>query len=411
MIRLRGIVLTLAVALAASLGFSQTSGSGTTSTSTSTNVINATVVSAGGATSHQLVQATPGPIPGMFPGNAMGPGACYPYHPKIKNLKYLTSPSIDAMAKGVKLPRGVKPTPIDPDAAKATSYNGPIGVMEYDPTGDTINDGDIALAGITLPGKPFEINEALLGAATKALKKIAPATQRIAVFNCYIFSEVTDTSSKGLGAVASGTNGTGQIGESASIGWFKGKSLSEQQRYVVTTVYAMNGPYNLLTPPTPESKRDDAAAKPQPPIPPPVKVEAPIPPPPTPTAVTVIMPTPSPVASCAFPDFTIHFARIKQTIVEGEELKKLAPAANWLKAHPSCMAQVEGHACAKGSYERNAVLGRERAKNVYEALISLGVKEDQLIQFVSVSKEKKSTEYNNDDRRAILRSVGDASGR
>ena len=442
----RRIVLLLSIVFAVvSLGFSQTSG--TTSTSTSTNTINATVLAAGGVTPHQLVQAAPGPIPGMFPGNALSPGACYPYRPQLKNLRFLTPSSIESMAKGSKLPHGVKPTLIDPDAAKAASYDGPIGVMEYDPTGDAINNEDVSLAGITMPGKPFEINEALLGVAVKALKKVAPAMQRIAVMNCFIFAEVTDTSSKGFGAVVSGTNGTGQIGGSGSVGWFHGKSSTEQQRHVVTTIYAMNGPYTMLTLPPPEPKRDDAAivrSTPQP--------ESKAPPVQTirievvtvpsaqifiPSATTAPTPAPSPAPTAldeclrdAIPIVNVYFGFDLPKVNEGnvfspgvmtedgpkDNVTPIRTIQQWLENHPSCKIDVVGYASHQAPSAYNNDLGERRAKAVFEALIRNEKIRGQVFEADSNGKETSvptgRKEHNWGDRRVSFRIRGsDSSGR
>ncbi len=413
--------LLLALAfIAASPGFSQTSGSGTTSTAASTNTVNATVIAAGGETPRQLIQAPPGPIPGMFPGNALGPGACYVYHPKVSNLKYLTSSSIESMAKGGKLPHGVKPTLIN--AAKAASYDGPIGVMEYDPTGEGVNDGDVSLAGITIPGKPFEINEALLGVAVKALRKKAPSMQRVAVLNCFIFAEVTDTTSKGVGIMASGTNATGQIGGSGTIGWFHGKSSTEQQRHVVTTVYAMNGPYNMLTlpPPSEPKKGDRATAMPATARPTQLESKAP----PVQTARIEVVGAPPlrslapqsapvltlPVVSCDLPAFVVDFG-FNESNVKNEYRASIKLIATWLENHPACKVQAEGHASTEGTFAYNASLARLRAKAVYDILAEDKNIQDQLVQFVSLSKDKAFSERNPADRKVILRVIGSSSGR
>ncbi len=419
--KLRGMILLSAFALtAASTGFSQTSGSGTTSTAASTNTINATVISQGGGTPHQLVQAMPGPIPGMFPGNAMGPGACYIYHPKLSNLKYLSSSSIESMAKGGKLPHGVKPTLIDPDAAKAASYDGPIGVMEYDPTGDAINDGDIALAGTTMPGDPFEINEALLGVATKALRKVAPAMQRVAVLNCFIFAEVTDTSSKGVGIMASGTNATGQVGGSGTIGWFHGKSSTEQQRHVVTTVYAMNGPYNRLTlPPPPKPKKGDMAAA-VPAMAQPTHVDSKAPPVQTVRIEVAVVPQAlQPLAlpsipatfvpSCNLPNFTVYFDFNKSN-VKDEYRVPIKLIADWMQKNPACKVQVQGHASKEASFGYNDILGDQRANAVYKLLLADGAPMNQL-EHASLGKYFPRGDYEPNNRRVILVIQGSASGR
>ena len=238
-----------------------------------------------------------------------------------------------------------------------------------------------------------------------ALKDVVQKTntRRVAIQRRSLKALSTKTLSGGFGGVGSAT-ADNNIGGSGAMGITLGRSRTKNEDPVEFDIVALNdgdaAPPVIQKPPTAAKAEASTALPAQPPAP--VVVPATVP---TPT------PAPQPVASCNLLDFTIHFARIRQTNVEGEELKKIAPVANWLNAHPSCAAQVEGHTCAKGSYELNAALGRERAKNVYEALVSLGVKKDQLIQFVSVGKDKTSTEYNNEDRRVILRVVGNSSGR
>ncbi len=430
------LFLAFVFADAASPGFSQTSG--TTSTAASTNTVTATVIAQGGGTQHQLIQAMPGPIPGMFPGSAMNPGVCYVYHPKLSNLKYLTPSEVKSMAKGSKLPHGVKATTIDPDAAKAGSYDGPIGIMEYDPTGNAINDGDIALAGIIIPGKPFQINEALLGVAIKALRKKAPAMQRVAVLNCFIFAEVTDTSSKGIGIMASGTNATGQVGGSGTIGWFHGKSSTEQQRHVVTTVYALNGPYNLLTPPPPPEPKNGDRATAQPAMPamaqpmpqPAPSVSAPVQPPQPPAP-------PAPIATAldeclrdAIPNVNVYFAfdhpkpgegDVFSPVVMTEDGPKDNAAAvhtiqRWLENHPSCKIDVVGYTDHRGSSAYNNDLAERRPDAVVAALKKDEKIRSQVFEADSNGKENASPTGNKEinwwDRRVSFRVRGsDSAGR
>jgi outer membrane protein OmpA-like peptidoglycan-associated protein len=312
--------------------------------------------------------------------------------------------------------------------------------MDYDPTGDAVNDEDIALAGIALPGKPFEINEAPLLTAVKALKKLAPTMQRVAVFNCYIFAEVTDTSSKGIGVVASGTNGTGQIAGSASVGWFHGKSSTEQQRHVVTTVYAMNGPYTLLTAPAPEPKKgDEATVKPTAPAAqttPPVQtirievVAAPSAPP------TIFSPPPTPVAATTAPEqlqlpqlsiyFSFDYPKPKDGLVieptvmtpDGpkDNLAAIRTIQQWLEAHPDVQIDVIGYACHRASDAYNWDLGGRRAEAVIKALNADEKIRGQVLEPDSNGKENAnpsgSKEYNWRDRSVAFRVRGsDSSGR
>lgn len=374
------------MALVASLGNAQGSGSAAASSSNansgSTSEVNAPVTvdmnmpTTNLPQQHQLIQAAPGPIPGMFPGNAIGPLVCHPYAPKLKNLKYISSAAIESLARGGKLPRGVKATTIDPDAANTAPYDGPIGIMEYDPAADD-DDSDLALAGIEIPGKPFEIDEALLGVAIKALRKKAPAMQRVLVMSCPVFAEVTNTTSKGVGLAGSGTNATGQIGGGGSVGWFGGRSSTEQEQHKVLTVYAFNEPFDKLAPTTkpkaePTTNQSETPPTPQQPIPAPAAMEAPAAqqPPPLPPPPPVAATTAPPLDDCLqnpLPKLNVPFAFASSQMTP-EGLSVALRLESWLEQHPTCRVVMKGGACMHASKEHNLNLGWDRAETVYEVL-------------------------------------------
>jgi outer membrane protein OmpA-like peptidoglycan-associated protein len=406
--------LFVAIALSASLGFSQSDGGTNAGANAGANAsVNApiSITMPAGETPHQLIQAAPGPIPGMIPGNALGPGACFLYHPKEKNLTFLSPNAIDAMAKGEKLPHGVKPTTIDPDAAKAAPYNGPVGVMEYDPMGDNINPGDLVLAGIVTPGKYSDINEKLLGKAAKELRKIAPSMQRIAMAGCYIFDEVTDTHSKGVGFSSSGTSGSGQVGNGFSLGWFHGKSSTGQERHVVAYVYAMNGPYNLLEPPKPKEEPPGKQAEAAPPK------SQPQPASPVQTIrvqVELVPPKPQVVSAPAvstnpylLPEFAAYFDFGKSNI-KSEYLSELDKMVAWLKSHPDCNVVIEGHTDKSGGVVYNDGLGARRSHEVYNYFVEHGVSAHQL-RYDSFGKHEGTREHYQPDRKVVLHVEGASS--
>jgi peptidoglycan-associated lipoprotein len=65
----------------------------------------------------------------------------------------------------------------------------------------------------------------------------------------------------------------------------------------------------------------------------------------------------------------------------------LSKTADFLKAHPSIKASIEGHCDERGSTEYNLGLGDRRASAVKQYLVSLGVSADRLTT-VSFGKEK-----------------------
>ncbi len=76
-------------------------------------------------------------------------------------------------------------------------------------------------------------------------------------------------------------------------------------------------------------------------------------------------------------NFEINFdnnsAKIKPSY-----MAKIEKFAEFLKAHPSVKAEIQGYTDNSGSKTYNMVLSEKRAKAVYNALIKLGVNKDQL---------------------------------
>lgn len=137
-----------------------------------------------------------------------------------------------------------------------------------------------------------------------------------------------------------------------------------------------------------------------PPPPPPRVVAAPATPAPSlpvlPPATAASSPTPQPqqpetppppkefVAIEALKD--IHFDFDKYDI-RPEDAKILDEYTTWMKANPSHLILVEGHADERGTNEYNLVLGERRAKATVTYLISRGV---QAVRFKVISYGEES---------------------
>ena len=94
------------------------------------------------------------------------------------------------------------------------------------------------------------------------------------------------------------------------------------------------------------------------------------------------------------------------------EFKPLISAhAEYLKAHPTASATLEGNADERGSREYNLALGQKRAVSVKSALSILGVGDKQ-IETVSYGKERANTECKDDgcwqkDRHTDIKYAGE----
>jgi len=110
---------------------------------------------------------------------------------------------------------------------------------------------------------------------------------------------------------------------------------------------------------------------------------------------------------------TIHFA-VDQSTLNDEARATLAGQAQWMNAHPTYAAIVEGHADEQGTREYNLALGARRASAVQEYLISQGVAGTRL-RTVSYGKERPlavcSTEdcYARNRRAVTVISIGAGS--
>jgi peptidoglycan-associated lipoprotein len=68
----------------------------------------------------------------------------------------------------------------------------------------------------------------------------------------------------------------------------------------------------------------------------------------------------------------IHF-EVDRAAIRPADAAALDANAQWLKANPSVLVLVEGHADERGSDAHNLALGERRAKAAREALVARGV--------------------------------------
>ncbi|MES2214417.1 MAG: peptidoglycan-associated lipoprotein Pal [Pseudomonadota bacterium] len=80
----------------------------------------------------------------------------------------------------------------------------------------------------------------------------------------------------------------------------------------------------------------------------------------------------------------------------------LCKQAEWLKAHPSLKATIEGHCDERGTREYNLALGERRANAAKKLLVTYGVEESRL-ETISYGKERPAVIGNTDADYALNR--------
>ena len=111
-------------------------------------------------------------------------------------------------------------------------------------------------------------------------------------------------------------------------------------------------------------------------------------------AVTVGTPAPAPVVEKGPSDEELFLREVRDAYfdtdkadIRADAREALSHTAEFLKAHPSWKATIEGHCDERGSTEYNLGLGDRRANAVKQYLVSLGVSAGNLTT-VSFGKEK-----------------------
>jgi outer membrane protein OmpA-like peptidoglycan-associated protein len=423
------ILVFLAFALvfvATSLGFSQTNSNGTTSTSTSTNTVNATVFATGGG----QASAMPGVMgtPGVFSGFPEQNGTWGPYWNGL-----FQEVSCVEMEAGRGRHDKVKTDVIIPNNGSEKDCS-PIHLLSWSPFNPKLfylADREVSVTSAL--GKAEESPEATLlaglyDAKMEAAKKNSHINRCVA-FLREINEGITKGFSIGTGQAAGMAISPGANNPTAALatGGLLGKNTTRQDNLPEFRIACLNdGP--LDPPQLPKSKDSPGAETPAAPAPPQPESKAPptqtirievvtvpsaqtsIPVTPTTLASTPATTATAPLASCDLPAFVVDFG-FNESNVKDEYRATIKSKAIWLENHPDCKVQVEGHASTEGSFAFNAALARNRAKAVYDILAEDRNIQGQLVQFVSLSKDRASSERNPADRRVILRVVGNASGR
>lgn len=121
----------------------------------------------------------------------------------------------------------------------------------------------------------------------------------------------------------------------------------------------------------------------------PAATETPATPPPeeeAPAAAAVDVNEATQTVYFAFDDYTLDMS-------SQDSLSKLA---EYMKANPSVVIQIEGHCDERGSIEYNLALGQRRAQSVKNYLAQLDI-EDSRLTTISYGEEKPAVEGSNEE--------------
>lgn len=425
MITKRGMALLLFVFLfAASLGWSQsTSGTGNTGNgagASSSSGSTATIYNNEGSAKSQFIGAIPGAATSFVPGYAADNGPCRVYWPAAE--RRMTMNEIRSWAK-----RG-KAQHMDWDGGDPNTIptnDDDVEVVNYDPEAIAWK-GDRVIGAVEVEGEYHHIAQGTLARAELEAKE-KWHTRRIAIRDCPESSMHTKAHDVGLGGAFSEVPGGGNAANAASLGVSFGSSRTTNEKRDVFTVLALNdwpedapdscrGQFAPNTCPAkaeePKNSPAPAAAAPpaQPPPAPPAESEHQAPPtPPVTTPAPVAATAPATADPCDVPQLTIYFVLAKYD-VGGEYTNGIKNFASWMRNHPTCKMQVQGHASKEASGDFNAKLGRHRSEAVYNLLIADGAPKDQL-EYASLGKDFPKSDYEKENRRVILVVQGPASGK
>lgn len=413
----------------------QQSGPGTTTT-TSTAGAQAVIYNNGQGSGSRtpLPNAYPVSQP-VFPGIAIPPGPNRPDTPAIHRTYTLAEVDSARRVNG-KLPKGwekrVKVTIFHPELAKLPNPNAKVTSITWDPEGDITYAVDTMIAKVIAKGKPDEPDDQTKALAEWAALQSGCSRTYTSVQQHY----KTDTNGRnyGLGGALAVVTGNGTSGGAVSGGFGKASSSTSVEDYPTYTVSCLNsGPVDppkfpvvetrtskKLSPQSEEEETGRTAENIARALEPafeklieklqPQQQQSQLQPQPT-TQPTVM----APAEACSLPEFAVYF-KFNKAEIENEYRPEIQKTALWLKSHSECHLQVEGHTDKVGTHDYNAVLGRNRAKAVYDALAAAGAPMGLVvIQFVSVSKDRPAvsevSEIQWENRRVILRVIGSASKR
>lgn len=404
---------------------------GSSTQSSANSGATATIINQQGTAARQFITAQPGVFTGVFPGFPANTSDWQLYRPDAETcftreeiarmtLKFRFSDLLSPMnwrhrLEGVKIGADL---PGSPDKVCLTKYWPDIGA----------HSEDRVLDRFTIIGAPFRPIELFLGLGLTATEKAG--SDRVAARIRFHHKTETRGLSFGGGGAASRVTQPGLDNDvvGAATGGLIGTNSVELQEYPELELVVLNK--GSLEPPeskwpVPQQKQEAPQASQPAPAQPAITIQVPpqnnevdqklielmgklidklglptSPPPPPPTQNVCE----------GMPQLTTYFD-FDKSFVKNEYLPKIQQFAAWLGTHPNCKVQVEGHTCKSGTSDYDAALGRRRALAVYEQLIADGAHPGQIIQFVSGSKDKAASEWQPENRRVILRSIGQASGK
>ncbi|MBN2094172.1 MAG: OmpA family protein [Candidatus Zambryskibacteria bacterium] len=363
--------------------------------------------------SPQLLNAIPGVSGSILPGYPYQDESFQLFYTQIPNLLRMNYEQVKIMERGEdgKL-RGVlyeKTNCRRKDLSFIQLVNYPI-VTHHE-------EGDKIVASVEVEGKSGWPREKFLAVAYKWAFDKGVCTNRASVLTKDMGENVTRGRSFGLGGTGSAaiSGGTGGLG--AATGGLLGTNRVRREDVPVWKVYFLNVSDTFFHTIKPEpktvivTKESEPKSEPQK-----IEVEVKIP------EIKIIQQAPSvPQSSIAtpmekraddcsyLPDLTVLFDFDKD-VITNEYKPKIKEYAEWLIGK-SCSIQVEGNTDKVGTYAYNADLGRRRSKAVYDLLTSYRpeLKDKIVMQFVSLGEDKPVSEYDQENRRVILRIIGIAS--
>jgi outer membrane protein OmpA-like peptidoglycan-associated protein len=277
---------------------------------------------------------------------------------------------------------------------------------------------DLKIAEATGTGKDGYPDDA---AFIPTLKKLVMETntRRVAVQRRTLGVFHTKIISGGLGA-ASSVTADNNVGGSGAFGISLGSSKTKNEDPVEFYLIALNdGPLDRPVAQEPPKTNDSAAPQHESAAPPvqTIKVEVDL----TPLASVLqqllpLKPAPASASNtattaseCDIPSLTIYFDFAKAN-VKDEYRDGIIGMARWIKAHPMCKVQVQGHASKEASRNYNVKLGQDRWDAVRNALLTAGAPSNNL-EGASLGKDFPKSDYEKENRRVVLVVQGPASGR
>lgn len=385
---------------ASSANSNSTSVSSAASSSKASNTNNVTM-----SAPQQLVasQAGASGVAGPIPGFAPLPGSCNVVWSEAEHT--FTLGELRSMVSGLKWNKKHMDISVRKRASKDDADDDDdetLTLVHYD-VRYVANKGDKVLADLVVPGEYHQAEgKPLALALLKAYEQTG--AKRYSVMGCADGKSVTKGQQLGFGVTSSGMTAAGNIGTSGSFGFNSGKSTSGIENYQVLLVRALNHNGGLIEPPAESDSTPGAGAQPLP-----LQASQSAQLQQQPSAPGQQQTTTSLADTCPIQALTIYF-EFNSSQINDEYLPQIKAMAGWLKDHPSCKVQVQGHASREGTTDYNVVLGDRRSDHVLAQLKEDGAPTEEL-ESASLGKRFPKGEYEKENRRVILVVQGPASGK